>query len=144
MVGGLKEGDKISFIFLQNITGVQQNMKISVKKINCAGQFIDHFIHDILDYTILRENDFNFIKSCSTFDIRESIDQIIQIQEDKILMKNIQIMTDFKGFGNHYYVNTDNKRLQQVILNLTSNAVKFTERNGSIKIKVHLIDSHLS
>ena len=50
-------------------------------------------------------------------------------------MKAINIDIKFKGYLN-YIVKTDMKRMQQVLLNLYSNAIKFTDRNGKINIKV--------
>jgi signal transduction histidine kinase len=59
-------------------------------------------------------------------------------------MKNISIKTKYIGFTRsksqpNYFVKTDQKRLQQVFLNILSNAVKFTDRDGKIKLKVELI-----
>lgn len=56
-----------------------------------ASKFIDYFVHDMLDYTILNKEDKNFMKSVSNFDIRNAIGEIIEIQEDKIQMKCIEI-----------------------------------------------------
>ena len=54
-------------------------------------------------------------------------------------MKAIEIDVKFDSFFNEYIVKTDSKRMQQVLLNLYSNAIKFTNRNGNIKIKVEKI-----
>lgn len=68
----------------------------------------------------------------------EAINELIEIQEFKILMKSINVKVAYKGFENKF-VKTDKKRLQQVLLNLYSNAVKFTDRNGKITILVELM-----
>lgn len=34
-----------------------------------AAKFIDFFVHDILDYTILNKDDKNFTKDISVFDV---------------------------------------------------------------------------
>ena len=44
-----------------------------------ASKFIDFFVHDILDYTILNKDSKNFIKNPKSFDIREAIDEIMDI-----------------------------------------------------------------
>lgn len=104
-----------------------------------ASKFIDFFVHDILDYTLLNKESKNFIRNKSVFDITRAIDEITEILEDKTSLKNIRIETFYHGFDGEFEVKTDMKRLQQVVLNLLSNAVKFTERNGDILILVEKI-----
>ena len=54
-------------------------------------------------------------------------------------MKTINVSVKFDSFYEKLAVKTDIKRMQQVLLNLYSNAIKFTDRNGNIDIKVEKI-----
>jgi hypothetical protein len=42
-------------------------------KMSSACKFIDFFVHDVLDYTILNKDSKNFIKNSSNFDINIAI-----------------------------------------------------------------------
>ena len=78
---------------------------------NSACKFIDFFVHDILDYTLLNKKSSNFMKDKQEFDLSESIREITDILNDKAALKSIKIQTHFRGFDDHYYVKTDKKRL---------------------------------
>jgi hypothetical protein len=49
--------------------------------------FVDFFVHDILDFTILNKDEKNFTKNITVFDIKVAVNQIIDILEDKTQMK---------------------------------------------------------
>lgn len=70
-----------------------EGIKTSGRYITNSAQLIDFFVHDMLDYTILTSKKENFTKNIETFDIKESIEQIIGIMKDKADMKKIEIKT---------------------------------------------------
>ena len=52
-------------------------------KMKTAGQFIDFFIHDVLDYSVLNNLQNNFQKIPECFEIRDVLTTVLQMVEDK-------------------------------------------------------------
>ena len=55
---------------------------------------------------------------------------------DKIEMKQLKLSTDIENLR----VETDQKRVQQVFLNILANAIKFTDRSGNIHVTAKVDD----
>lgn len=130
---------------IEKVKIANEDIETTIKKLSQSVKFIDFFVHDIFDFSVLRKEDEEFTKDKQFFDIRDAVKEIVEIQEDKVEMKSLNVHTEFKNFPNglegetgNFVVKTDQKRFQQVLLNLYSNAIKFTERGGEIKITVEL------
>jgi signal transduction histidine kinase len=59
-----------------------------------------------------------FRKNLSNFNLKKIVQEVIKIQEEKLIANNITILTEFQGFLNNQLVCTDEFRVQQVLLNL--------------------------
>ena len=70
-------------------------IEVCGSKISSATKFIDFFVHDILDYTLLNEKEENFMPNNTLFNIETCINEIIEIMEDKVKMKAINININF-------------------------------------------------
>lgn len=61
------------------------------KKMQSANKFIDFFVHDILDFSVLNQNEKNFTKIKTVFSVRTADNEILDMLVDKIKLKNIQV-----------------------------------------------------
>ena len=62
----------------------------------------------MLDYSILNQDEKKFIKDLSRFSIVDSVNEIIEIQQDKINLKNIVCQIETKGFiDDNFKIETD-------------------------------------
>jgi hypothetical protein len=73
------------------MNNIHEGLHTCTKKIVSASKFIDYFVHDMLDYTILNKDEKNFTKTIEKFNIKNAIYEIIEILEDKISMKSLQV-----------------------------------------------------
>ena len=93
----------------------------------------DHLIHllnDILDLSKLQANKVKLEEEI--FDIKSVLFESMRIFEDKAEAKGIALKTEFETVPR--YVTGDPHRLRQMITNLISNAIKYTD-NGSITLR---------
>ena len=75
----------------------------------------------------------------SSFVISKPIEEVINILSFKAAHKMIRIETDYQDIEPDERLRCDERRLVQVMLNLVSNALKFTPTNGLITINARLI-----
>lgn len=70
----------------------------------------------------------------TTFSIVEQLSRVISTQENQAILKDIEIV--FEKPRKDITVNGDEQRLEQVWINIISNAIKYTDNGGLVIIKV--------
>ncbi|MFV8363078.1 response regulator [Flavobacterium sp. ZT3P35] len=108
--------------------------------IKLSGDALIVLIDDILDLAKVDSGKMTFEKI--PFKIKSTVSVMLQLFEPKILEKNLQLIKEYDNKIPDFIIG-DPVRLHQIILNLVSNAVKFTSK-GKVTVSVDLFqqDEH--
>lgn len=105
-----------------------------LSKISLSSNHLLMLINDILDMSKI-ENDKMLLQN-EPFDIFQVINGFISTVYAQAIAKNITFEETIGAFGNQTVYIGDSLRLNQILLNLSSNAVKFTPSGGRITLEV--------
>jgi len=103
-----------------------------------AGKILGHVIDDILDYSESHSDGLTL--NPTTKPLLESINYCYELYSEAFRAKGLQLKVKLDE-NLPVQFNTDHKRLVQVILNLLSNALKFTF-SGHVKMKLSPAEKH--
>ena len=101
-----------------------------VKAISSSSDFLLAIVTDILDLSKIEAGQLRFEKK--DFELRALIEETCFVTQSKAISKDIELVKDFPE--GKFYLLGDPFRLQQILYNLLSNALKFTEE-GEVKIR---------
>lgn len=104
-----------------------------LEKIKLSGTLLLRLINNILDVSRIESGKLSLEEEpCSLRKLLEEIEDVIEPQAEE---KKLDFYVDTANIKNEY-IYCDKVKLNQVILNLLGNAVKFTEPGGKIKLGV--------
>ena len=121
-------------VLLKTELGVEQ--KEFVQAIKTSGKSLNLLINDILDLAKVDAGKMTFEKQ--PFEIRKSITLLLHSFDLKIKEKNVELIKEYDSKIPSMLLG-DSLRLNQIILNLISNAVKFTHK-GKIILSIKLLN----
>ena len=126
-----------AIIGLDNIALHEKNLSDSMKnhleKIGTSAHYLLNLINDILD--INRIDSGRMLLKSEEFSFRTLIEQIQTLVETQCKDKNLTFDCLISGAIKNYYIGDDTK-IKQVLVNILSNAVKFTEPGGKITLSI--------
>ena len=111
--------------------GDSESTAENLRKISLASNHLLTLINDILDISKVESGKLKL--SPVTFSIVETVENLVNISQPMIKEKNID-------FGFHIermeteYLYTDQLRLNQIYINILSNAIKYTEPGGKVSV----------
>ena len=103
----------------------------NLRKITLASNHLLTLINDILDISKVESGKLSL--SPQTFSIVETVENLVNISQPMIKEKNI----DFSFRVNRMekeYLHADQLRLNQIYINILSNAIKYTDPGGSVSV----------
>ena len=117
-------------------TDLSAKQKEYLSAIKLSGDALIVLINDILDLAKVDAGKMTFEKV--PFKLASSISAMLHVFETKIQEKNLELVTEYDDNIPKVLLG-DPVRLHQIILNLVSNAIKFTSK-GKITVSIRLLD----
>jgi len=114
----------------------EQNKQLNM--IHDSAYHLLALINDVLDISKIEAGQLEIFKR--PFDVQQAVESVLRIVEPLADKKNLQLVTSIGAGVNT--INNDRRRLEQVLINLVNNAVKFTER-GNVSIECQVRDGWL-
>jgi signal transduction histidine kinase len=126
-----------SEILLEDIEpGSDQDAEADLKTINNAGRHLLSLLSDVLYMPRIEAN--NISVSLRTLDVDQCLEEVMATCRNLVTHNGNQFCFQKKGqLGS---IETDETRLRQILINLISNAGKFT-RNGRVVLRVERYDN---
>ena len=112
-----------------------------LNKIEASSKHLLALVNDILDMSRI-ENGKMELEIVQT-DLKKSMDDVRDMFTTQMKQKRIDFIVDAESIKNRY-VMCDCKRLNRVLLNLVSNAYKFTPEGGSVRVSLIQISEGLN
>ena len=111
-------------------------LKVYIDKLQSSSRYLLDLINDILDLSKIENGSLEL--RMEPMNIGEQIEQVVTIIRPQISQKKqeLSVQCDCREFQAVY---GDTTRFRQVLMNLFSNAVKYTPEGGSIRLKIHEI-----
>ncbi|MBO7473462.1 MAG: response regulator [Ruminococcus sp.] len=106
----------------------------NLKKITLASNHLLTLINDILDISKVESGKLNL--SPQTFSIVEAVENLVNISQPMIKEKNIDFHFRINWMEKEYFY-ADQLRLNQIYINILSNAIKYTEPGGHVSVDMH-------
>ncbi|MGN1119419.1 MAG: sensor histidine kinase [Oscillospiraceae bacterium] len=113
-------------------SGLNDNVRENCFNIQTSGRSLLAIINDILDFSKIESGKMELIND--EFNIASTLNDVINMAEARRGSKNIEIFVDADPAIPCGLIG-DETRIRQVIINLMTNAIKFTER-GSVTLTV--------
>ncbi|NCC43098.1 MAG: transporter substrate-binding domain-containing protein [Clostridia bacterium] len=107
----------------------EAKVKECLNKVMVSSKHLLNLINDILDMSAIESNKIKIAKE--QFDIKEVVSTITTLYYSQCRTKGINFEARMENMQKEILIG-DQLRLQQIILNLLSNALKFTEAGGQI------------
>ena len=116
------------FLIDTKLSEEQRKMVHIINK--CSLQLLS-FVNDLLDFTHITDGKINF--DMKEFELEECLKSAIELFQLEIEDKKILIIIDFEKKLPPKIIH-DRQRIQQIFVNIISNAIKFSNYEGTIKI----------
>lgn len=114
--------------------------ELDLKRIKKSGHQLLAIINDILDISKIDANKMEL--SISVFSLAGLIQDTLEIATPLAMQHDNKLEVEIFDDLVDQYIKSDREKILQILLNLTSNAAKFTQR-GKIKIQVKMADQLL-
>jgi PAS domain S-box-containing protein len=121
-------------IILQGLAGpLNEEQAKQLNMIRESSRHLLALINDVLDLSKIEAGQLEILKR--PFDMRQAIESALHVTHPLAQKKNLQLTTSIgPGVAT---VNNDRRRVEQVLINLLNNAIKFTER-GEVSVACHV------
>ncbi len=111
--------------------GDVESTRENLRKISLASNHLLTLINDILDISKVESGKLKL--SPMTFSVVESVENLVNISQPMIKEKNIDFSFHINRMEKEYLY-TDQLRLNQIYINILSNAIKYTEPGGRVTV----------
>ena len=111
--------------------GDTESVADNLRKIGLASNHLLSLINDILDISKVESGKLNL--SPLTFSIVDTVENLVNISQPMIKEKNINFSFRINRMEKEYLY-ADQLRLNQIYINILSNAIKYTEPGGSVSV----------
>ncbi len=118
-------------------TDLTSDQRRHLEMVNTSAEHLLEVVNDILDYTLIESGSLKL--NFEDFNLSESLDCDLYLMKLSARQKNIDLEYRL-GHDVPEYLNSDADRMVQVIMNLVTNAVKFTEE-GTITVNVERLEA---
>ena len=112
----------------------QEQVQECLRKIELSSNHLLGLINDVLDMSKIESGKMTL--NIAPISLREVMDSIVNIVQPQVRAKNLQFDTDVHDILAEN-VRCDSVRLNQVLINLLGNSVKFTQDNGSVRVSLY-------
>ncbi len=111
-----------------------------LRKISMASKHLLTLINDILDISKVESGKLNL--SPLTFSIVETVENLVNLSQPMIKEKNIDFNFRVNRMEREYFY-ADQLRLNQIYINILSNAIKYTEPGGHVSVDMREEESQI-